>query len=109
MVEDLTVMCKYQQEGCEQVMKIGELKHHSSICPYYPVACPNSGCDFIAARRLMKDHITNCEFKTEICQKGCQKVLKLSELAAHNCIASLTCEVKILKANETLLKEDVIK
>jgi len=27
----------------------------------------------------------------------------------HNCIASLTAEVKMLRANEELLREDVIK
>lgn len=36
-------------------------------------------------------------------------MLKQSEMAAHNCIASLTAEVKMLRANEELLKEDVVK
>ena len=91
------------------LFKAGELKPHSASCPFYPVSCPNSGCDFIAARRLMKDHTPICEFKTEICQKGCLKVLKLSEVASHNCIASLTSEVKTLKVNEALLKEEVMR
>jgi hypothetical protein len=69
----------------------------------------NSGCDFVAARYLMKDHVGICEFKTEICQKGCQKVLKQSEIQSHNCIASLTAEVKMLRANEELLKDEVQK
>jgi len=73
------------------------------------VACPNSGCDFVAARKLIKEHIGNCEFKTEICKKGCQKVLKLSEVANHNCIASLTTEVKNLKVTEALLREEVMQ
>jgi hypothetical protein len=30
-------------------------------------------------------------------------------MAAHNCIASLTAEVKMLRANEELLREEVIK
>jgi hypothetical protein len=109
MVEDLTIRCRYAKEGCEEQFKIGELKHHSAICPYYPIACPNSGCDFIAARRLIKDHTANCEYKTEICKKGCQKVLKLSEVASHNCIAALTADIKSLKVSETLLHEEVLK
>lgn len=67
MVEDLNIKCRYAREGCEELFKIGDLKHHAAICPYQPIACPNSGCDFIAARRLIKDHTANCEFKTEIC------------------------------------------
>lgn len=90
-------------------MKVADLKQHQNTCPYYPVACPNAGCEFIAARRLMKDHNPTCEYKTEICQKGCQKVLKLSEMQQHNCIESLTNEIKVLKVNETLLKEEVMK
>jgi hypothetical protein len=63
----------------------------------------------VAARHLIGEHTLACEFKTEICQKGCQKVLKQSEMGAHNCIASLTAEVKMLRANEELLREEVIK
>lgn len=76
MVEDLTIRCKYAHAGCDQLMKVGELRAHSELCQLYPVACPNSGCDFVGARYLIKDHTPVCEFKTEICQKGCQKVLK---------------------------------
>lgn len=71
MVEDLTIECRYRSEGCDQQFKIGELKHHSQMCPFTPIACFNSGCDFIAARHLIKDHVATCEYKTEICQKGC--------------------------------------
>lgn len=71
MVDDLTIKCKYFREGCEQMLKVGELKNHQQQCLFYPVCCPNQGCDFIATRRLIKDHIVNCEYKTEICQKGC--------------------------------------
>lgn len=57
----------------------------------------------------MEDHTPQCEFKTEICQRGCQKVLKQSEMHNHNCIASLTAEVRNLRASEQLLKEEVAK
>jgi hypothetical protein len=57
----------------------------------------------------MKDHAAVCEYKTEVCTKGCQKVLKQSEIPNHNCIASLTAEVKMLRANEELLRDDVQK
>jgi hypothetical protein len=76
MVEDLTIRCKYHKEGCDQLMKVADLKSHSDTCIFYPLECFNSGCDFVAARHLMKDHTAICEYKTEICQKGCQKVLK---------------------------------
>lgn len=36
-------------------------------------------------------------------------MLKQSEIQNHNCIASLTAEVKMLRANEELLRDDVIK
>ncbi|CDW86256.1 e3 ubiquitin-protein ligase nrdp1-like [Stylonychia lemnae] len=109
MVDDLQIMCKYFKEGCDKLFKVGELKQHSDTCIYYPLICQNSGCDFIGARHLMRDHSQQCEYKTEICQKGCQKVLKQSEIINHNCIASLTAEVKMLRANEELLRDDVIK
>lgn len=67
MVDDLTIMCKYNKEGCDKLFKVGELKQHSDSCIFYPLVCPNSGCDFVAARHLMKDHSAHCEFKTEIC------------------------------------------
>mmetsp|Transcript_1816 Transcript_1816/g.1265 ORF Transcript_1816/g.1265 Transcript_1816/m.1265 type:complete len:84 (-) Transcript_1816:702-953(-) len=71
MVEDLTIRCKYYKEGCPELFKVGSLKEHSSACLFYPIACPNSGCDFVGARKFIKDHTQNCEYKTEICEKGC--------------------------------------
>ena len=110
MVDDLTIRCKYSTNGCDLIMKVGDLKAHSEQCQFYPVACPNAGCDFVAARHLIKDHTPLlCEFKTEICQKGCQKVLKQSEMQSHNCIASVTAEVKMLRANDLIMREDVNK
>lgn len=109
MVEDVTVKCKYYANGCDKLFKVGELKSHNSTCLFYPLSCSNNGCDFIAARHLMKDHTPICEFKTEICDKGCQKILKQSEMINHNCIASLTAEVKMLRANEEILREEVSK
>ena len=71
MVDDLDIKCKYFKNGCEGLMKVGDLKRHSEECEYYPLVCSNQGCDYIAARRLMRDHSFSCEFKTEICLKGC--------------------------------------
>jgi hypothetical protein len=67
MVDDMTIQCKYHKEGCKQLFKAGDLKPHADTCIYYPVVCVNSGCDFVAARHLMKDHVGVCEYKTEIC------------------------------------------
>ena len=100
MVEEVVIKCKYNLNGCDALLKVGELRSHQDSCEFYPVSCHNQGCDFIAARHLMKDHGPTCEFKTEICSKGCQKVLKLNDIGNHNCIASLTAEVKMLRANE---------
>ena len=71
MVDDLLIMCRYHKEGCDRCFKVGELKHHQDVCVYYPLTCPNQGCEFIGARHLMKDHAAVCEFKTEVCNKGC--------------------------------------
>jgi len=109
MVDDLMVMCRYHKEGCDRCFKVGDLKRHQDVCIYYPLSCPNQGCEFVGARHLMKDHAAICEFKTEVCTKGCQKVLKQSEIPNHNCIASLTAEVKMLRANEEILRDEVQK
>ena len=76
MVDEVIIKCKYQQHGCDIQYKVGDLKAHSDACLFYPLCCPNQGCDFIAARHLMHDHTVSCEYKTEVCDKGCQKVLK---------------------------------
>jgi hypothetical protein len=80
MVDDLMIVCKYSKEGCDKIFKVGDLKPHSDTCIYYPLECVNSGCDFIGARHMIKDHAAICEYKTEICMKGCSKVLKQSEV-----------------------------
>ena len=107
MIDDLTIKCRYHANGCDSFFRVSDLHSHRELCQFFPVACPNHGCDFIGARLLIKDHTPTCEFKTEICEKGCQKVLKQSELHQHNCIASLTAEVKMLRANEEILREEV--
>lgn len=71
MVDDLTIKCKYSASGCDKTFKVSELRQHSDSCTFYPVVCPNQGCDFVGPRYLMTDHTPICEFKTEICQRGC--------------------------------------
>ena len=107
MIDEMEMKCKYHRNGCESIFKIGVLKEHQAACDFFPIACGNQGCDVISARKLMLEHAPICQFKSEICQKGCMKVLKKSEMSDHNCISSLVAEIKMLKGNQEIMKEQV--
>ena len=37
----------------------------------------------------MKEHAETCQFRTQKCEKGCSKILMVSEIDSHNCISAL--------------------
>jgi hypothetical protein len=37
MVEEVLIKCKYWNNGCERVFKVGELRHHRDQCDFCPL------------------------------------------------------------------------
>jgi hypothetical protein len=107
MIDELQMKCKYSKSGCPEVFKVGVLKDHEAKCDMFPISCPNQGCEEILCRSLMAGHSPTCMFKTEICEKGCMKVLKKNELGGHNCISSLVGEIKMMKGTQEVMKDQV--
>lgn len=91
MMDDLSIRCKYNEDGCEEILTGDPAirNRHDLKCEYAKVKCKNAMCDVITTRGTMKEHSENCEFRTQKCTKGCSKILRVTEVEDHNCIAAL--------------------
>lgn len=49
----------------------------------------NSQCPAITTRGTMAEHSEVWEFRTQKCEKGCSKILRVTEVEDHNCISAL--------------------
>ena len=44
---------------------------------------------YVTSRALMKEHEDQCEYRTQKCNKGCSKILRITEVEEHNWISAL--------------------
>ena len=49
----------------------------------------NEMWSYVTSRALMKEHSDQCEFRTQKWEKGCSKILRVTEVEDHNCISAL--------------------
>lgn len=51
---------------------------HSQCSPFssfVSVPCPSPGCTSMVPRRLLDEHLTQCEHRVKECPKGCGKYM----------------------------------
>ena len=108
----LQVHCLYKDDGCTWEGELGSIETHldsGTGCDYVPISCPNN-CDSVLNRHSISAHLTSeCELRPfscehcgyssnyraitmhyEVCDsypvdcpKGCKKLVKRRNLAAH--------------------------
>ena len=101
MLNRLTMMCDYRQNGCEKVLHMEQFDAHIKDCQFEMVTCRYERC----LKRLLKRDIQrheneDCDFKEVKCP-SCELDVPIKEMPIHDCIVALkTC----LKGIQMLLK-----
>ena len=72
-IDDLEVYCPNQKQGCKEIMKLGALYDHKSVCGFSKVTCTQGCGEFILRKNLTQHCIDECS-KRKIKCKYCGKV-----------------------------------
>ena len=65
-LSELRIRCDFYSRGCREVVHLGDLKRHVSICGFAAVKCSNEGCHAVTNRQDASRHKTEvCEFRYE--------------------------------------------
>lgn len=89
MLEDLKVKCQFFEVGCEEIVRIGDVAKHEEDCEFVSVKCRYAQCEFETKRSEINNHESKCEMRTEVCDKGCGKLILSKAIDEHNCITEL--------------------
>lgn len=109
-LDALKLRCKNFERGCEIISTLQALPHHENEeCDFELTQCPSPGCEEYLQRRLIREHLTNCEFRTTECPKGCGLPINTTDaIDDHNCIWELRTAIELVRA-EMLCKADEVK
>ena len=70
----LKITCNYSDRGCQEYIRLEELRSHVENCGFAPVKCSNKGCEMIVNKREIIHHeSTVCEYKKVKCH-NCVKI-----------------------------------
>lgn len=104
MLDDLIIKCEYFEDGCKEQYS----RKHELEWEFAKIKCKNAKCEVTTTRKKMKEHAETCEFRTQRCTKGCSKILMMSEIESHNCIAALEDMIIELREECKWKTEDIL-
>ena len=109
-LDALKLHCRNYSLGCEHVCQIDAIqRHEQDECEYELAQCPSSGCETYLQRRLIRDHLLTCEYRTTECERGCGMPINTAEKGGeHNCVFELRTAIELVRA-EMLCKADEVK
>lgn len=77
LLDNLMILCDYEDRGCQEIIKLKLLDRHVRFCGYSPVRCTNTGCSEVLNRHHKERHERElCLFRKIVVCKGpnCYKV-----------------------------------
>ncbi len=103
----LIINCDYSERGCTEFMELENLNHHTPVCHYRPVACPNGRCETTVNMKDLKQHRTeHCEYRLMYCEE-CDEEMSVKKYGKHACM--LSKEINEMKEMLLQVKNEVTK
>ena len=62
-LSELRIRCDFCSRGCREIMRLGDLKNHVSVCGFAAVKCSNGGCNDVVNRQDKLRHEEVCVFR----------------------------------------------
>ncbi|CAD8086985.1 unnamed protein product [Paramecium sonneborni] len=83
LLSKLFLTCKYQQDGCEEIITYDfREKHENHYCQYQEQVCENIGCFETMFRKDLEDHQLECKYGRVQC-KYCSKDQLRMDIELH--------------------------
>jgi N-acetylneuraminic acid mutarotase len=87
-LDGLMVNCEHRERGCVELVELGRLETHISVCEYKPVTCPNERCEAVVNMADLEEHTSEvCEYRQVYCEE-CDKNMSLKKYGKHGCFIS---------------------
>ncbi len=87
-LDGLMINCDHSERGCTELVELGCLETHISVCKYRPVTCPNERCETIVNMADLEQHISeDCEYRQVFCEE-CDENMSLKKYGKHGCCIS---------------------
>mgnify|MGYP002804108919 FL=1 len=87
-LDGLMVNCDHSEQGCSEMVELGHLETHISVCKYRPVTCPNERCQTTVSMAHLEQHTSeNCEYRQVYCEE-CEDTMLLKKYGKHGCFIS---------------------
>lgn len=102
----LAIRCRNSDAGCDVVCNLEFIGTHEEECGFVSVPCPSPGCTSMVPRRLLDEHLTQCEHRVKECPKGCGMPMLDDEDQGHSCVAELRTSLELLRSEMICKMED---
>jgi N-acetylneuraminic acid mutarotase len=87
-LDGLMVNCDHKERGCVELVELGLLETHISVCEYKPVTCPNERCEAVVNMTDLEEHTSEvCEYRQVYCEE-CDENMSLKKYGKHGCFIS---------------------
>jgi N-acetylneuraminic acid mutarotase len=87
-LDGLTISCEHKERGCVELVELGLLETHISVCEYKPVTCPNERCEAVVNMADLEEHTSEvCEYRQVYCEE-CDENMSLKKYGKHGCFIS---------------------
>ncbi|CAB4026994.1 TNF receptor-associated factor 6-like [Paramuricea clavata] len=87
-LDGLMVNCEHEERGCVELVELGCLETHISVCEYKPVTCPNARCEAVVNMADLDEHTSEvCEYRQVYCEE-CDENMSLKKYGKHGCFIS---------------------
>ncbi|CAB4019211.1 E3 ubiquitin- ligase PDZRN3-like [Paramuricea clavata] len=88
ILDGLMVNCEHKERGCVELVELGLLETHISVCEYKPVTCPNERCEAVVNMADLEEHTSEvCEYRQVFCEE-CDENMSLKKYEKHGCFIS---------------------
>ncbi|CAB4019213.1 E3 ubiquitin- ligase NRDP1 isoform X2 [Paramuricea clavata] len=88
ILDGLMINCDNKERGCVELVELGLLEAHISVCEYKPVTCPNERCEAVVNMADLEEHTSEvCEYRQVFCEE-CDENMSLKKYRKHGCLIS---------------------
>ena len=104
-LDGLIINCGHSERGCTELIELGRLEAHISVCSCRPVTCPNEKCTTTTNMADLEQHTSEvCEYRQVHCEE-CEKDMTFRKYRKHGCVISK--DVQAMKASLLQVQDQV--
>ncbi|KAM9970891.1 hypothetical protein ACTFIR_002755 [Dictyostelium discoideum] len=102
-------LIKDEENGCKEILKVGELHNHIQNCKFKFIKCPNKGCDKKFRLNSFGEHGNECTFKLVTCEYCKKNDIKKDQVENHHKGVCPKVKIDCLQSCQMKIERDQMK